>query len=407
MTRTDRRPGIDDRQQARGWIVILAAFGASATGSMLPFLTGALAPQIQADLGIGDAAFGAAVSVVFATGGLGVMPAGALVDRVGWRLGIQSAAVFGFFAILGIGLLSRSYSLLIGFLFLGGIAQAQAGPAGSLAIVERVPSERRGTAFGMKQTAAPAMATLSGLAIPTVAMTIGWRWAYVFMATIPVATYVLARRASRGSPTLAIGPGAGLRGALRAKSMGFFTVASAFGMASVGALTGFIVLAAVDDGLTPAQAGLLITIASLVGLGARIAAGVTADRLGVGGFPVAGTLLAVGSLGFATLAVGRPAAIILGTLVAYAGGWGWTGLMQYGAVAAHPESPASAASIVQAGMSLGGAIGPVGYGVLASRVGYSTAWIVVALSTATAAVLILVGLLRLRGVQGRPSPSGG
>lgn len=382
---------------AGGRRAILAAFGAAASGTLLPFLAGALALHIQRDLRIGDVAFGVAISVVFATGGLGVMPAGALVDRHGWRPGLRGAAIATLLGTLGIAALGRSFWLLVIFMFLGGLSQAQAGPAGSLAIVDQVDPRRQGVAFGLKQTAGPTMAMLSGLSIPLVAVTVGWRWAFVLGAIVPVVPLVAVGRGRppqvEGEPARAPGR---LRGALRVKSMGLFTVASAFGMASVGALTGFIVLTGVSHGLSESQAGILVTLSSMLGLGCRVGAGWLSDRLGSGGFPLAAGLLAIGAIGFALLGVGHPSVTVFGTVLAYCGGWGWTGLMQYGAVIAHPEAPASAASIVQAGMSVGGAVGPVSYGVLAARLGYGPSWLIVAGSTAVAAALVALGVARSR-----------
>jgi predicted MFS family arabinose efflux permease len=392
-------PGTSGRaSRRRGWTAVLAAFGATSSGTVALFLTGALAPQIQRDLGIGDAAFGAAIAVVFATGGLGVLPAGAMVDRFGWRVGVRGAALTSLVGCVGIAVLGRSYVPLLLFLFLAGLSQAQAGPAGSLAIADEVPAARRGTAFGLKQTAGPLMAMLAGLSIPLVVLTIGWRWTYVFAAVIPVLTLLaVPRRQERDEVRLDRPAGEALVGALRARSMLVFTLASVFGMASVGALTAFIVLTAVDVGLTEVQAGTLIMVGSLLGLLCRVLGGWLADRLGVGGFPVAAGLLAIGAVGFGLLGVGTAATTIAGGLLAFSGGWAWTGLVQYGAVMAHPEAPASAASVVQVGMQIGGAVGPVIFGVLAAQMGYQASWAIVTLSTASAAALIMLGLARRSG----------
>lgn len=378
---------------------IVAATGSSAVGTLAPFLTGAMALQIQRELSIGDAAFGAALSVVFATGGLGVVVAGTLVDRRGWRFGIRWAGTCGLVCTLGIAGVAQSVWMLAGFLVFGGAAMAMAGPSGSLALVEEVPASWRGTAFGIKQAAGPTMAMFAGISVPAIALTVGWRWAFVVAATVPVLTIlsVPGGTAPRTVHNLAGRPAARevLLGAVRSPSMLLYTVAAAFGMASVGAMTSFIVVSSVAHGLSEAGAGTLVTFASIVGLVARILSGWSTDRFGTGGFQVAMYLLACGGFGFLLLSVATPATTILGALLAYSGGWGWTGLMQYGAVTAHPEAPASAAAVIQAGMSVGAAAGPVGYGVLSGRLGYAHTWLFVAACTWGAALLILVGLRRV------------
>jgi predicted MFS family arabinose efflux permease len=53
------------------------------------------------------------------------------------------------------------------------------------------------------------------------------------------------------------------------------------------------------------------------------------------------------------------------------------------AVRADPAAPAAAAGVVLAGLSTGGALGPVAFGVAVSRVGYGATW------TATAVAMAL------------------
>ena len=47
-----------------------------------------------------------------------------------------------------------------------------------------MPSPYRSLAFGLKQSSVPLATFLSGLAIPFVALTLGWRWAFVLAAAL-------------------------------------------------------------------------------------------------------------------------------------------------------------------------------------------------------------------------------
>ena len=56
--------------------------------------------------------------------------------------------------------------------------------ASNLTLARSVPASRLGLSFGIKQAAIPIATLLAGAAVPTVALTIGWRWAYLIGAAV-------------------------------------------------------------------------------------------------------------------------------------------------------------------------------------------------------------------------------
>ncbi|MEA2418743.1 MAG: hypothetical protein QOE60_949, partial [Thermoleophilaceae bacterium] len=78
--------------------------------------------------------------------------------------------------------------------------------------------------------------------------------------------------------------------------------------------------------------------------------------------------------GFALLAVGEPAAFVIGALIAFSLGWGWPGLFNLAVVDLHREAPAAATGISQTGIYVGAAAGPAAYGLISSEIGYPAAW---------------------------------
>ncbi|MGH3432189.1 MAG: hypothetical protein ACRDQB_05065 [Thermocrispum sp.] len=60
-------------------------------------------------------------------------------------------------------------------------------------------------------------------------------------------------------------------------------------------------------------------------------------------------------------------------------------------VRTHRAAPATATSIIQAGAFLGGAIGPALFGVIVAGISYPVAWILAAVGTLGAALLVLNG----------------
>ena len=170
---------------------------------MLPgFLVGALALQIRGDLDVSVEAVAAGVSVFFLAGAFGAGPGGRLSERTGaLRAMLGSALVTSVCLLRGRARgavrcwrCSRAWSV-------AGLANAVAQPAINLFMADQVPMERQGLAFGIKQSAIPAAVLISGLALPVLAIPLGWRATFVICALAPLAVaLVLARQAASLRP---------------------------------------------------------------------------------------------------------------------------------------------------------------------------------------------------------------
>ena len=57
-------------------------------------------------------------------------------------------------------------------------------PSANLMLVTHIDAERLGFALATKQSGMPAGALLGGAAVPAIALTVGWQWAYVAGAVI-------------------------------------------------------------------------------------------------------------------------------------------------------------------------------------------------------------------------------
>ena len=161
-----------------------------------------------------------------------------------------------------------------------------------------------------------------------------------------------------------------------------------FAAVAISAMAAFLVVAAVDAGISEGRAGALVSVASALGLTVRVTSGWLADRYGSAGFPPATWMIAVGAVGFSLLAVHVPVAVLVGALIAYGAGWGWPGLYYFGAVIHGPQAPAAATGKIQVGLSSGSAVGPLLFGVVAEGAGFTVAWGGAAVLMAVAAVLI-------------------
>jgi MFS family permease len=358
-----------------------------AAGVLPAFLVGTLAVQIRADLGFSEAGLGLLTGSFFAGGALSSVVLGHTAERIGAVRALRGASLGAATVLLAIATAGRSFGMLLVLLTLGGTANALVQPAANLFLARAVPSTRLGLAFGVKQSAIPAGALLGGLAVPTIALTVGWRWAFVAAAA-------LALMAAAGVPDEQpqapppIGPDPSLPTADAPRRITFaFAVGASLAAACAGVLGAFLVSGAVEVGLTDAAAGLLAAGGSATSIGMRLLLGVRADRVGTGHLRVVSGMLVLGAGGFMLLAAGGAVAFVIGTPIAFGLSWAWPGLFNLAMVRHHPQAPAAATGITQTGVYIGAVCGPLLFGLVAEG-GYGGAWIMAGAWSVAAGVLI-------------------
>jgi MFS family permease len=373
---------------------VRAATGALTTTiacSVPVFLVGGLAVQIGHDLHFSPAGLGLAVSAYFGATALASVPAGALVERHGSAAIARGGILLSATSLLAVAALARSLWSLILILALGAGANAMGQLASNTSLSRHVPIRRQGLSFGVKQAAIPVSTLLSGAAVPLVALTLGWRWAFVLAAVGAVAALWLvpSERDEAGRP-----PGA--RGDRATSALIVIGVAAMLAAAAANALGTFLVDSAVVRGIEPGPAGLALTLGSLVCVLARIAGGWQADLVPGRQVGVIAGLLALGAVGLALLAVPGTPALVAGVVLGFGLGWSWPGLMNFAVVRLHPQAPAAATSITQTGVYAGGCLGPLALGALAAAAGYPAMWTAAAVAMVCAAALMVAGSAMLR-----------
>ncbi len=427
---------------------------AAATAAVLPvFLAGAMAVQVRHALHLGATDIGIAVAAFFGTSALCSVSFGAVAERIGPLAVMRMATALALASMLVIAGFARSLPSLAAGLAIGGLANGAMQPAVNLFLSRTVRSRRQGLAFGVKQAGIPTATLLSGLAVPALALTVGWEAGFVAGAALVTAVGVVLVRTGRthpGSgppdrgrpaattPATATVPAAGTPGAGtpdarstvpaatnmsdRAASppprvdrlpLAVLAVGMGAAVAAATSMGSFVVASAVAHGVRPALAGLLSALGSAVGLAARVGFGWNADRRrysgtrpGLRDLTMVAALVTTGILGYLALASGRPALLVPGVLVAYGAGWGFNGLFNLAVVRSHPHAPARATGITQVGTYLGGMSGPLAFGFLVDHSGYDAAWLMCAALGAIGAVTMGVAdrLLHRRQSAGGPEP---
>jgi MFS family permease len=379
---------------------ILVAASSSVLGAIPVFLVGSLAVFIREDLDFGQTQLGIAVAVFFLSSAALSIPGGRVTERLGARKAMLGAAGVTGIAMCGIGFLAASWTGLMAWLVLAGIANGVAQPAGNLALARGVPGGRRGLAFGIKQSSIPGATLIAGAAVPIIGLTVGWRWGFIGGALGAVLVGLIMPRDAYVSPV--VRSGKALRdGDAPVLPLVVLAMAATCGAAVGTSLASFYVEGAVTAGFSPGFSGVMLVVGSASGILSRLAVGWYADKRVRGHLILVSMLLGFGGLGFLALAMSAtyPVLLLPGTLLGFAAGWGWPGLFNFIVVRLNPNAPAAATSITQTGVFLGGVTGPVAYGAVAENVSFQAAWLLAAALQVFGAILIIFARRMLRDIR--------
>ena len=166
---------------------MIGALTTTIAVSIPVFLVGGLAVQI----GFTPGGLGLAVSAYFGASALASVPAGSLVERYGETRTARAGIALATVSLFGIALAGHTLWILAAILALGAAANAMGQLASNTSLSRHVPVHRQGFSFGVKQAAIPVSTLLAGMAVPAVALTVGWRWAFVLAGLLTAAAIAL------------------------------------------------------------------------------------------------------------------------------------------------------------------------------------------------------------------------
>jgi MFS family permease len=361
----------------RTWPVVALGTMCSA----LPvFLTGALGVQLSDDVGLSATQIGLAMGASFAVAALLSAPMGRVAERLGPRRGLRVGLTTSAMSMVAIALFARSVWQFAALLGVAGMANALNQPSANLMLVTHIDPERLGFALATKQSGMPAAALLGGAAVPAIALTVGWQWAYVsggILALVAIAGFPgdVGGRAVRNTSTTESGARRSARPDLGVPLLVLYATVGMLGATSAGAMVGFITSGAEASGLDPGVAGLVLSLGSFVGIISRLGQGWQVDRLGILPIQRLVWLYGLGAVGVLVLAIDVPLTYLLAPIPAFAFGWAWPGLFNLSVVRNNPSAPAAATGISQMGVFVGAALGPALGGVIIDNGSYRLLWL--------------------------------
>lgn len=392
----------------RGFPLVLA-LSMGAGPLTLQALT-ATAPLVTADLGITRAQLGSLPTAAFLTAALLSPLVGRGADRFSGRAVLAVLFSGACMALLGAAA-APSYAWLLVAAAVSGAAQAMSNPVTNQLIAANVAPGLRGRLTGIKQSGVQMSQFAAGLALPSVALLLGWRGAALVAAFATATALLLVRGSVPAGSAVHLPASGGRRGAL--PSAVWWLAAYAFTTgAAIQATNVYLPLYSFERLHMPVQAaGLTVAVAGGVGLVARIAWGRAAERvvrpdrplvaLAAASALASGSILAAGSLQ-------APALVWAGAALFGAGGLASNVVLMLALMRATPvRGVGTASGILAVGLYLGFALGPLGYGLVADHTGsYGIGWLAVVGANVAAAALALLGGPHLFRSSRRDRPAG-
>ncbi len=366
-------------------------FIAMAVATFTPASLGILATFIIDDLSISRAELGIVLGLVNVAAAVLSPVAGRVTDRIGGK-----KALIVLFVTAGATFLIFGTAVAYGMLFVGAIAgaiaQATANPATNKLIAEDVPAGKRGVITGVKQSGVQAGIFLGGLTVPTLAITLGWRGAYLIVAVVPLVFAAFAAWLIPAAPKATAEHRTRSRDPLPRAI--WWLAGFGFLMGISGAVTFLVPLFAEEVlGLSPVVGGVAAAVIAFVAVPGRILWSRYAERSGA----------FRGSLG--TMAVLSVCAAVLFYLSGTAAAWllwpaavliavGSSSWNSVGMVAVMVEAGVAAtgraSGIVLFGFLTGLGIAPPIFGAIIDHTGsYDVMWLLSALAAAGSAVVIV------------------
>jgi MFS transporter, ACS family, hexuronate transporter len=178
------------------WAILALLFLAGVLNYVDRQVLSILAPRVQSDLGIDDLGYAHIVQCFLFAYSASYLVAGWVTDKLGTRLALALCLGWWSAANIATGLMRGAISLGIGRILLG-LGESGLYTAAPKAIGEHFEPELRGLAFGLFTSGAMIGATVAPPLIGGLAITYGWRAAFVVTGAVGfvvVAAWLIAYR---------------------------------------------------------------------------------------------------------------------------------------------------------------------------------------------------------------------
>ena len=380
-----------------------------------PMLVGALATRIGEDLPFGTRELGLALAVCFLiTSALSPL-GGRVVARLGAEMSLRLAGVMTTVGLVGIAAATRAEHLVLALAFIG-VPNALTQPSSNEMLSRVVEPRLRALSFGLVQASIPTASLVAGVLLAVASYATSWRGPILAVAVATVFAQLVLPR-TRRSPTdrsFDIGVPRTESAATQVDAadrvggpqlMVAVVLTGCLASAAATALPSFAATTGVAVGVTPWLVAGSQVAGSLTSIIVRIVAPVATShsslsrRLGT-----VALLQGHGVVAMLALATGTRAGFVIGTICAFAFGWGWNGLFNLIVALARPGRIAASTGFTQAGVFFGGAVGPLTFAVIGGDGHVGAGWLAMASIMAAAVVCSTYAAHRAREVPSAVRP---
>jgi predicted MFS family arabinose efflux permease len=397
----------------RGWLALVLPGLGSMSAAMPALLLGPLASAVRQDFPFSSVFIGFGFAAFYLASALSTGIGGWLVGKLGsiypLRIGLLFTA-----ALAGVFAMADSAFYLVAAAAAAGVINGLLTAPINLMIMRLVKDRFRGLAFGVKVSGVPAAASVAAVGA-WLTSEIGWNWRALYGCSAALSlsvaglTFLLHARADRAAAnTGALRDGPHLPAVHPSLSLVLLAVAGLLATSGTAIFPAFVVTGLEQHGVQPAAAAGLLALGAGLGIVSRVLVGGISDRWReplrhlwtTGGMFVVAAASMLG-LAFATTEVLLGIATVLG----FAVGTGWPGLIHHAVIVTHPRSPAVATSWMQSGTYVGAVIGPLTFGLLADGASFTAAWSTCAggLIAAAGALFLGVSLLHRKARATQPA----
>ncbi|MGI9606724.1 MAG: MFS transporter [Acidimicrobiales bacterium] len=351
------------------------------------FLIGALSVQVAAEFDVSEARYGWGLGSFFLAAMLGSIGFGRLAQIIGPRRQVSIALLMAGAIELAIAAFADSFAWVIAGLAAIGLLNAAIQTGVNLMLAQaKLP--RLGFAVALKQSGMPSASLLAGFAVPVIALTVGWRWAYVVGAALTFIAAAVLRRAV--APIGRVAQAERAEPTSTRSALGIAAVSGLFMAFAAGALVSWLVGSGVDQGLDEGAAGLVLSLGAAIGITIRMTIGSRLDTYEGKPFRAAALVSFVGAAGMAALAFDGRVTHVAATVVAFGAGWVWPVFTNFGIVRRNAAAAGAATGITQMGVYVGVFLAPLISGWVIETWGYPQMWLMVAVSMVVGSSLALL-----------------
>jgi ACS family hexuronate transporter-like MFS transporter len=165
------------------WTILALLFFATTINYIDRQVLGILAPTLQRELGWSETDYGAIVSWFSLTYGIGMIGMGRLLDRIGTRRGFAFAISAWSLAAMGHALARTAAGFSIARALLG-LGESGNFPAAVKTVSGWFPKGERALAVGIFNAGSNVGAVVAPLTVPWIALTWGWRAAFIVTGAV-------------------------------------------------------------------------------------------------------------------------------------------------------------------------------------------------------------------------------